>query len=64
MSENPPMQLTIDGSEVSHPPQPRAYCPDCEKLITLNDGGEFRHHTNGWGDICPAVGQRPWERRP
>jgi hypothetical protein len=51
-------QLTIDGREVSHPPpRPKAKCPECAKLVTLNDGGELRHHTNGWGEICPMAGQ-------
>lgn len=54
-----PMQLTIDGGEVRHPPPaPRVMCPQCEKKITLTQQGELRHHTNGWGDVCPMTGQR------
>jgi hypothetical protein len=57
-----PRQLTIDGGEVSHPPpRPKAMCPECEKLIALNDGGEFRHHGDEAGEQCPMSGRRPWE---
>lgn len=51
-------QLTIDGDEVSHPPpRPRVRCPECEKLITLNDGGELRHHRDEGGEVCPMAGE-------
>lgn len=52
------VQLTIDGGEVSHPPpRPKAKCPECGKFITLNDGGELRHHLDEGGEVCPMAGR-------
>jgi len=56
-------QMVLGGGEVPHPPpRPKMKCPECDKLVTLNDGGEFRHHTNGWGERCPMAGARPNRR--
>jgi len=52
-------QLTIDGGEVAHPPPaPRVKCVECDKFITLVKDGTLRHHTNGWGEVCPRTGLR------
>ena len=52
-------QLTLEGGAVKHPPpKPRGKCPDCEKLITFNDDGTFRHHHTYEGQVCAMSGRR------
>jgi hypothetical protein len=58
-SYSEPRQLTIDGGSVPHPPpRPRVTCPECRKMITLTDRGEYRHHNIYEGNVCPMAGQR------
>lgn len=42
-----PMQLTINGGEVRHPPpKPKVHCPACGRLVTLHAGGVLGRHTD------------------